>query len=97
MVYLLITILLFAALLVYFRVALAYRIFDKPNDRSSHAKVTIRGGGIVFPIAMILYAIFFHHISIALLSSMVLISMVSFWDDMTDLPRKVRLLAHVTA
>lgn len=97
MVYLLITILLFAALLVYFRVALAYRIIDKPNDRSSHAKVTIRGGGVVFPIAMILYAIFFHHISMALLGSMVLISMVSFWDDMTDLPRKVRLLAHVTA
>ncbi|WP_262250178.1 hypothetical protein [Parapedobacter soli] len=44
MVYLLIAIVLFAAMLVYFRIADRYNIIDRPNERSSHTKLTIRGG-----------------------------------------------------
>src|SRR3546814_2734798 len=97
MPYLFITILLFVSMLVYFRIAIANRIIDKPNERSSHAKLTIRGGGIIFPISVILYIIFFHAISVALLGGILLVSTVSFWDDMVELPHRVRLLAHVTA
>ena len=48
MYYLLILVLLFLAELFYFRVADRYNIIDKPNERSSHTKVTLRGGGIIF-------------------------------------------------
>ena len=34
--------------LLYFRVADYFNIIDKPNERSSHTRITLRGGGIVF-------------------------------------------------
>src|SRR5690606_17558735 len=83
-------------MLAYFRIALAYRIIDKPNERSSHSKITIRGAGIIFPIAVILYLVFFHEVSVVLLGGMLLVSIVSFWDDVIELPRKLRLLVHIT-
>ena len=45
MYYLLILVLLFLAELFYFRIADRCNIIDKPNERSSHTKVTLRGGG----------------------------------------------------
>lgn len=47
-IYLIIAALLFAAELIYFRVADYFNIIDKPNARSSHTKVVLRGGGIIF-------------------------------------------------
>ncbi len=97
MIYAFVTILLFALLLGYFRVANRYNIIDKPNNRSSHTAVTIRGGGIVYPFAMVLYAVFFHDVSVALLSGLLLISLISFWDDVSSLPSRVRILVHLLA
>ena len=34
--------------LLYFRIADRFNIIDKPNQRSSHKRVTLRGGGIIF-------------------------------------------------
>lgn len=34
--------------LAYFKIADKFNIIDKPNERSSHTKVTLRGGGIIF-------------------------------------------------
>jgi len=45
---LIIVILLFLAELFYFRIADRCNIIDNPNERSSHTKVTLRGGGIIF-------------------------------------------------
>ena len=42
-------------MLAYLKIAKAYNIVDKPNHRSSHDVVTIRGGGIVFPISILLF------------------------------------------
>lgn len=97
MFYLIIFLLLLSGLTVYFRIADHFNIIDKPNSRSSHTSVTIRGGGIVFPLAMVLYGIFFHGVSSALLGGMLLISLVSFWDDVRSLPNKVRILFHLLA
>ena len=52
-----IAILLLVAELVYFSVADHFNIIDKPNERSSHTKVVLRGGGIIFPISMIVWLI----------------------------------------
>lgn len=46
--YLIIFALLLIAELVYFRIADRFNIIDKPNERSSHTSVVLRGGGIIF-------------------------------------------------
>ncbi len=88
-------VLLLAIMFVYFRVAIRYKIIDKPNDRSSHTKPTIRGGGIIFPIAVLCYAIMsgfsYPYLTIAVL----LTGFISFLDDLKDLPRSVRFLVHI--
>lgn len=93
-------ILLFVAELVYFRIADKYNIIDKPNERSSHTTITLRGGGVIFPIAMVLYAVLFQVANpsasfMYLLAGMLAISIVSFWDDVSSLPNRVRILVHL--
>jgi len=48
---------LFTAMLFYFKIADKFNIIDKPNERSSHDYITIRGGGIVFWLAGVIYFI----------------------------------------
>lgn len=48
MEFIILTTVLFIGLLIYFRIAGHFNIVDKPNERSSHSRVTIMGGGIVF-------------------------------------------------
>ncbi|MCI7729793.1 MAG: hypothetical protein PUC14_04225 [Bacteroidales bacterium] len=38
--------------LLYFRVADRFNIIDKPNERSSHSSIVLRGGGIIFLFAV---------------------------------------------
>ena len=95
MIYLIIAVLLWALMIGYFKIADRFNIIDKPNQRSSHSEITIRGGGIVFPFAMILYALFFHEIAVALLAAFLLISLISFWDEISSLSNKIRLLVHL--
>ena len=103
MEYLIITILLFALLLVYFKIADKYNIIDKPNHRSSHTQITLRGGGIIFPIAFVLYFVMsiihrkewfvpeqFWSFGLGLF----LLSAISFLDDILDLSTKLRLIFH---
>jgi UDP-N-acetylmuramyl pentapeptide phosphotransferase/UDP-N-acetylglucosamine-1-phosphate transferase len=61
--YPIIFILLFAGMNLYFRIADKYNIIDRPNERSSHDYITIRGGGIVFWLAALLY--FLHSLCIS--------------------------------
>ncbi|MFA6057943.1 MAG: glycosyltransferase family 4 protein [Taibaiella sp.] len=97
MIYGIIAILLFAVMLVYFQIADKFNIIDKPNQRSSHTQITIRGGGVIFPIAAILSGLFFNadlHIWI-LIAAILAISIVSFLDDISSLPNKVRIAVHL--
>lgn len=48
MYYIIVLVLLFLTELFYFKLANKFNIIDKPNERSSHRKVTLRGGGIIF-------------------------------------------------
>lgn len=48
LLYVVIAVLLFLVEVVYFREAARFNIIDKPNDRSSHSTVVLRGGGIIF-------------------------------------------------
>ena len=51
--YCIIAVLLLIAELVYFKIADHFNIIDKPNARSSHSRIVLRGGGIIFTLALI--------------------------------------------
>ena len=55
--YIIIAVLLLAAELIYFRIADKCNIIDKPNERSSHKSIVLRGGGIIFAISMLIWLI----------------------------------------
>lgn len=76
--------------LVYYRLAKKFGIVDKPNHRSSHSDVTVRGGGIIFLFAIIFWWMVydFHHTWMVL--GIVWISVVSMLDDMFTVSRKLR-------
>jgi UDP-N-acetylmuramyl pentapeptide phosphotransferase/UDP-N-acetylglucosamine-1-phosphate transferase len=81
--------------LIYFRIARAYNILDKPNSRSLHEKPTIRGGGIIFPLAVILFASLSGKVSLYFLAALALISIVGLWDDVRGLGQGVRFAVQV--
>jgi UDP-GlcNAc:undecaprenyl-phosphate GlcNAc-1-phosphate transferase len=84
-------------LLLYFRLAIQFKIIDKPNQRSSHSRITIRGAGIIFPIAILLQALFSGFQYPFFTFGLLLISIVSFYDDLRPLSNKIRLLVHLVA
>ena len=92
--YALILALLFLLELLYFRVALRLGIVDRPNLRSSHTHVTLRGGGIVFVLGMWLYSAFYGFPYPYFLAGLTAASAVSFADDVRSVPNKVRLAVH---
>lgn len=88
---------LFTVEILYFKIADHYNIIDKPNHRSSHTIITIRGGGIIFPISLLLYSIFKGFSYPYFLIGLLLISFISFLDDIKELNNKVRILFHLVA
>lgn len=97
MIYVVIFVLLAVFELAYFRVADRFNIIDKPNMRSSHTSVTLRGGGIVFLFGAWLYAAFFGFDYAWFLAGLTLIGLVSFVDDIHSLPDSSRLLVQFVA
>ncbi len=82
---------------MYFRIADKYNIIDKPNERSSHSTVVLRGGGIIFLVAVWIWSIFFGFHYPWFLAGLTLVAGVSFVDDIHSLPDSVRLVAQFTA
>lgn len=95
--YLIITALLLAAELVYFRIADRFSIIDKPNQRSSHSSIVLRGGGIIFVLGLWIWAAFFGFQNIWFLIAVTLVAGISFIDDIHSLPDSVRLVAQFAA
>ena len=94
---------LFVLELLYFRIADKFNIIDKPNHRSSHTQITLRGGGIIFPIAFLLYfasSILYRKDTFlpkeywAFGLGLLILSVISFLDDILDLSTKLRLFFH---
>lgn len=103
--YVIITVLLLAAELIYFRIADKCNIIDKPNERSSHSTIVLRGGGIIFAFSILAWMVM-QMVSgewdtvngyLPFVVGLVLICGVSFWDDIHSLPDSVRLVAQFTA
>ena len=95
--YIIIFVLLLVAELVYFRIADKCNIIDKPNQRSSHSTIVLRGGGIIFLIGAWVWSAFFGFEYPWFLAGLTLVSGVSFVDDIRSLPDSVRLVAQFAA
>jgi len=97
MIYILFFILIFAAELAYFRLADHFNIIDKPNQRSSHTSITLRGGGIVFYIGVLLYFALEGFQYPWFYMGLTLLSIISFADDIRPQSSKLRLIVHFMA
>ena len=102
---------LFVLELIYFKIADRFNIIDKPNHRSAHTEITLRGGGIVFPIAFLLLFITsvwgkLVHLPLHDQAAenqnelifgvgLLLLCIISFLDDLYDLSSKIRIVFHI--
>ncbi len=83
--------------LAYFRIADKFNIIDKPNERSSHSTIVLRGGGIIFLLGAWVWSIAFGFQYPWFLLGLTLVAGVSFIDDIHSLPDSVRLVVQFTA
>lgn len=103
--YIIIAAVLLATELLYLRIADKCNIIDKPDERSSHSTIVLRGGGIIFAISMIVWLILqmvqgewcMIQNFLPFMVGLVLICGVSFIDDVRSLPDSVRLVAQFVA
>ena len=83
--------------LCYFKVANHFYIIDKPNERSSHSTIVLRGGGIIFLIGVWIWSAFFGFHYPWFLAGLTLVAVMSFVDDIHSLPDSVRLVTQFAA
>lgn len=94
MIYALVFVVLFVLELVYFKIADRFNIIDKPNERSSHTAITLRGGGIIFYIVALLYFVLSGFQYPWFFIGLTMMTTVSFLDDVFTLSNRIRLLVH---
>lgn len=103
--YVIVFALLLGAEFVYFKIADRFNIIDKPNERSSHSSIVLRGGGVIFSLSVVAWAVMLAvqgdwHVVVdylPFLCGLLLVAGVSFWDDVNSLPDSVRLVAQFAA
>ena len=83
--------------LAYMKAAVKLRIFDVPHHQSSHTGVVVRGGGIVFYVAFLLWALVNGIPDDGRLLGLTILAGVSFADDIHSISPKVRLVCHFIA
>ncbi|WP_339882859.1 glycosyltransferase family 4 protein [Polaribacter vadi] len=88
--FVLVSVLLSIISYLYLKIAIKYKIIDKPNDRSSHSKITVRGGGIIFTIAILLFFLLNDFKYPYFCLGVLLVSVISFLDDIYTLSSKIR-------
>ena len=88
---------LLLAELIYFQMANKFNIIDKPNERSSHKRITLRGGGIIFLFTAWIYSAFYGFQYPWFLAGLTLIGTISFIDDIHSLSDGMRLIVQFTS
>ena len=91
--------------LLYFKVADRFNIIDKPNERSSHSSIVLRGGGVIFSLSIVAWAVMMAVQGngavvdgyLPFLVGLLIVAVVSFVDDIRSLPDSVRLVAQFGA
>ena len=91
--------------ILYFQLADKFNIIDKPNERSSHSSIVLRGGGVIFSLSMVAWAVMIAFQGdwnvvldyLPFLIGLLIVAVVSFVDDIRSLPDSVRLVAQFAA
>lgn len=78
--------------LIYLKIATKFNIIDKPNERSSHTVPTIRGGGIVFYFAVLVFFCINNFQFPNFVAGISILALISFVDDLVTLSARFRLL-----
>ena len=105
MTYIIIFVLLLAAELIYFRIADKFNIIDKPNERSSHSTIVLRGGGVIFAISMIIWLILQMvqgewltvQDYLPFMVGLLMVAGISFVDDIHSLPDSLRMVVQIAS
>jgi len=103
--YIIIAVLLVAAELIYFRIADKCNIIDKPNERSSHSTIVLRGGGVIFAISMVIWLIL-QMVNgewctvqdyLPFMIGLLMVAGISFVDDIHSLPDSLRMVVQIVS
>ncbi len=97
LIYVVVFVILILLLKGYFLIADHFNIIDKPNERSSHSHLTLRGGGILFPAAGFIWFLLYGFKEPWIIIAMLLMATISFFDDIFTLSSRIRILTHFTA
>ena len=103
--YIIIAVLLLAAELIYFRIADKCNIIDKPNERSSHSTIVLRGGGVIFAISMVIWLILQMvqgewltvQDYLPFMVGLLMVAGISFVDDIHSLPDSLRMVVQIAS
>ncbi|WP_288955312.1 glycosyltransferase family 4 protein [uncultured Polaribacter sp.] len=90
MTYFLTFIILVLVSFIYLNIAVKFKIIDKPNQRSSHKNITIRGGGIIFPLAVLLFYVLNDFQYTYFVIGTCILAIISFLDDIYSISSKLR-------
>ena len=83
--------------LAYFRIADRFNIIDKPNERSSHKSIVLRGGGIIFLFGAWIFWVVSGWQYTWFMLGLTFVGLISFADDVRSLPDSVRLVVQFVA
>jgi len=82
---------------VYMKMAVRLKIFDIPHHQSSHLGVVVRGGGIIFYIAFLLWSVVNGFPFLWGLLGLTVLATVSFIDDIHSVSPIIRLVCQFFA
>lgn len=97
MEYIIVGVFLLLVEIAYMKTAVRLRVFDVPHHQSSHTGVVVRGGGIIFYIAFLLWSLVHGVPNDGGLLGLTILAVVSFIDDIRDVSPKVRLVCQFIA
>ncbi len=97
MTYLTVLFLNIVSLTLYYRFAIRYDIIDRPNERSSHHYITVRGAGITFLITGLFWLLSSTGQHLYIIIGLTSIGLISLLDDIYTLPNKFRFFVHIVA
>ena len=72
-------------------------IIDKPNERSSHTRITLRGGGVIFYFGALVYFLTSGFEYPWFMLALTFVAIISFMDDIRSTSQKLRLVFHFSA
>ena len=88
---------LFTVEYLYIVMAEKSMVFDIPHHQSSHTGVVVRGGGIIFYVAFLLWTLFHGSLLSGGFIGLMVLAAVSFLDDVNSVNPKIRLVCQFMA